>query len=125
VARVRAVLRRAAEPPQPESSLLYRDDRLAIDVAEHRVTLDGEVIELTPTEFRLLIALAEAPNRVHAYAALLSSVWGPEYVDDIDFLRVYLWRLRKKIEPDPAHPRWLLTERGFGYRFAGTPGGAP
>jgi two-component system KDP operon response regulator KdpE len=119
VARVRAVLRRAREPAEDTSRLLYRDDRLSIDAADHRVARDGQTIELTPTEFKLLVALAAAPNRVHAYRTLLSTIWGPEYLDDVDFLRVYVWRLRKKLEPDPANPRWLLTCRGFGYRFAG------
>jgi two-component system KDP operon response regulator KdpE len=83
------------------------------------VTLSGSPVELTPTEFRLLVALAGTPDRLHSYADLLHSVWGPEYADDVDFLRVYVWRLRKKLEADPSHPRWLSTERGFGYRFIG------
>jgi two-component system KDP operon response regulator KdpE len=119
VARVRAVLRRAREPTKDANTLLYRDDRLCIDAAEHRVARDGRTIELTPTEFKLLVALAGAPDRVHSYSMLLSTIWGPEYLDDVDFLRVYVWRLRKKLEPDPGNPRWLLTRRGFGYRFAG------
>jgi len=120
VARVHAVLRRAREAPSLRP-LLYRDDALTIDVGEHRVTRDGERVDLTPTEFRLLVALATAPDQVRSQAALLSEVWGPEYVDDVDFLRVYVWRLRKKLEADPARPRWLTTERGFGYRFATRP----
>jgi two-component system KDP operon response regulator KdpE len=120
VARVHAVLRRAREAPSLRP-LLYQDDGMTIDVGEHRVLRDGEPVDLTPTEFRLLVALAAAPNQVRPQAALLSEVWGPEYVDDVDFLRVYLWRLRKKLEADPAHPRWLRTERGFGYRFATRP----
>ena len=62
---------------------------------------------------------------MQSYAALLATAWGPEYVDDIDFLRVYVWRLRKKLEPHPEKPRWILTERGFGYRLAGADRGAP
>jgi two-component system KDP operon response regulator KdpE len=79
--------------------------------------MDETAVELTATEFRLLLALVDQPGHVHSYGALLSSVWGPEYTDDIDFLRVYVWRLRKKIEPDPNKPQWLINERGFGYRF--------
>lgn len=120
VARVRAVLRRAAEPNRPGPRLLYEDDGISIDVAAHQVKRDGSLVSLTPTEFRLLVTLVEAPNQVQTYSALLSTVWGPEYVDDIDFLRVYIWRLRKKLEADPTGPRWLLTERGFGYRFSAT-----
>jgi DNA-binding response OmpR family regulator len=119
VARVRALLRRARAADSTTRELFYDDGTLTVNVAAHRVARSGEPIALTPTEFRLLVALVEAPGRVHPYAALLSSVWGPEYVDDVDFLRVYVRRLRKKLEPDPERPRWIVTERGFGYRFAG------
>lgn len=118
IARVRAVLRRARSPAATGEALTYDDGSLLIDVAQHQVRLEGEPVELSPTEFRLLVALAEAPGRVHPYGALLSRVWGSEYVDDIDFLRVYIWRLRKKLERDPERPTRILTERGFGYRFA-------
>ncbi len=117
IARVRAVLRRARSPATTEEAFRYDDGSLLIDVAQHQVRLESEPVELSPTEFRLLVALAEAPGRVHAYGALLSRVWGSEYVDDIDFLRVYIWRLRKKLEKNPDKPTRLLTERGFGYRF--------
>ncbi|MGE0056915.1 MAG: response regulator transcription factor [Dehalococcoidia bacterium] len=120
LARVRAVLRRSSTQQRP-AELLYDDGVLCIDAAKHEVTLAGKPVDLTPTEFRLLVALAAAPDRLHAYAELLQSVWGPEYVDDIDFLRVYVWRLRKKLETNPSQPRWLSTERGFGYRFVGHP----
>ena len=118
IARVRAVLRRTRAPATTEEAFIYDDGSLLIDVAQHQVRLESELVELSPTEFRLLVALAEAPGRVHAYSALLSRVWGSEYVDDIDFLRVYIWRLRKKLEKNPDKPTRLLTERGFGYRFA-------
>jgi DNA-binding response OmpR family regulator len=120
LARVRAVLRRSqAALRQPE--LLYDDGLLRIDTTTHEVTLRGEAVELTPTEFRLLTTLAGAPNRLHTHAELLQSIWGPEYADDIDFLRVYVWRLRKKLEAAPEAPHWLSTERGFGYRFISHP----
>lgn len=118
IARVRAVLRRARAPVTAQDTFRYDDGSLMIDVAQHLVRLDGEPVELSPTEFRLLVALAGAPGRVHDYSALLRRVWGDEYVDDIDFLRVYVWRLRKKLEKDPERPTRILTERGFGYRFA-------
>ena len=123
IARVRAVLRRAQAPPHTQAALLYDDGILSINVPEHWVRIRDTAINLTPTEFRLLATLAQAPHRVHTYAALLAHVWGPEYVDDVDFLRVYVWRLRKKLEADPENPRWILTERGFGYRFAEARGG--
>ena len=116
-ARVRAVLRRAEAGPALEQPM-YSDGTLSIDSSRHEVSVAGKAVELTPTEFRLLIALANKPGIVHTFEALLTTVWGPEYADDIDFLRVYVWRLRKKIEPDSERPRWILTERGFGYRFA-------
>jgi len=116
LARVRAVLRRARGQERPQE-FVYDDGVLRIDAAHHEVTLSATPVELTPTEFRLLLALATAPNRLHPYADLLQAVWGPEYRDDIDFLRVYVWRLRKKLEASPDAPRWLSTERGFGYRF--------
>jgi two-component system KDP operon response regulator KdpE len=120
IARVRAVLRRAARRGAPEDAqdIAYDDGTLLIDSGRHEVSLRGEKVELTPTEFRLLVALARQPGRLQTYESLLKSVWGPEYTDDIDFLRVYVWRLRKRLEPDAEKPRWILTERGFGYRFA-------
>ena len=134
-ARVRAVLRRA-NPSAPQSGsgpaasvpargeFRYDDGILSIDVARHEVRLRGAPVALTPTEFRLLLTLARTPGRVHNYAGLLSDVWGPEYIGDVDFLRVYVWRLRKKLEADPENPTWIQTERGFGYRFAGQRRGA-
>jgi two-component system KDP operon response regulator KdpE len=118
VARVSAVLRRMRASPSEPPAVMYDDGTLFIDAARHEVRLGGSQLELTPTEFRLLVALAEHPGQVQPFETLLSRVWGPEYADDIDFLRVYVWRLRKKLEPDEEKPRWILTERGFGYRFA-------
>ncbi len=120
LARVRAVLRRSQSGFAPQAAV-YDDGQLRIDAESHEVTLSGSPVELTPTEFRLLTTLAFDPGRVHAYAGLLQTVWGPEYVDDIDFLRVYIWRLRKKLEKTPETPNWLVTERGFGYRFVSHP----
>ena len=116
VARIRAVLRRAGRGTA-EGAFAYDDGTLSIDASDHQVRLNGEPVDLTPTEFRLLLMLARAPNRVHSYAELLVGIWGQEYVDDLDFLRVYVWRLRKKLGADSDNPRWIATERGFGYRF--------
>jgi two-component system KDP operon response regulator KdpE len=118
VARVQAVLRRAQAPAPFARDVFYDDGALRIDAAKHEVVLNSEAVELTPTEFKLLLVLAAKPGQVHTYHALLTSVWGPEYADDIDFLRVYVWRLRKKLEADSEKPHWIRTERGFGYRFA-------
>jgi two-component system KDP operon response regulator KdpE len=117
-ARVQAVLRRTQAPVQTDREVAYDDGTLVIDAAKHEVRLAGEPVELTPTEFRLLIALVRRPGLVQSFESLLITVWGSEYADDIDFLRVYVWRLRKKIEADSEKPHWILTDRGFGYRFA-------
>lgn len=125
LARVNAVLRRAEAPlqsAQPGGSgteLLYDDGTLRIDEGRHEVAVLSKRLELTPTEFRLLLALAKANGRMRGYADLLTSVWGPEYRDDLDFLRVYVWRLRKKLEALAPGRSWISNERGFGYRFAG------
>jgi two-component system KDP operon response regulator KdpE len=116
-ARIGAVLRRAQAPAPTPPDAHYDDGTLLIDAGRHEVRLKGTLIDLTPTEFRLLLSLAAHPGRVHIYSSLLSTIWGPEYANDIDFLRVYVWRLRKKLEEDPGNPRWLINERGFGYRF--------
>ena len=118
-ARVRAILRRTGESaPEASPGLVYHDEALSIDVSTHTVLLNGEPVDLTPTEFRLLVALAENAGKVQGTLSLLSNIWGPEYVDDVDFLRVYVWRLRKKLEHRDQPHRWIHTERGFGYRFA-------
>jgi pimeloyl-ACP methyl ester carboxylesterase len=105
----------------PASSLpampLFDDGSLVIDTESHQVTLNGRPIELAPTEFRLLVALASAPGRVQAYDELLHRVWGAEYVGETDFLHVYVSRLRRKLGRDA-----IATERGFGYRFVGASG---
>ena len=116
-ARVQAVLRRAAWGPPDGSEASYSDDYLTVDLANRRVSLQGEAVELTPTEFRLLAYLVENGNRVLTYGQLLENVWGWEYMDDFDYIRVYVWRLRKKIEQDAKNPRYIRTEHGVGYRF--------
>lgn len=119
LARIASVLRRtgAHQAAADVEPFLYRDADLSIDTVHHEVIANGSPLELSPTEFRLLVTLAEAPRRVHTYASLLRAVWGPEYSDEIDFLRVYVSRLRRKLEVDPDQPKRIITERGFGYRF--------
>lgn len=119
LARVRAVLRRSTSGAAGRSALMYDDGDLLVDAVHHRVEVNGVPVELTPTEFRLLATLAASPNEVRSYTSLLTEVWGPEYADDIDFLRVYVWRLRKKLELGPESPRLISNERGFGYRLVG------
>lgn len=117
LARVRAVLRRAALPPVSEPDLSYNDDHLVIDLGHRRVLIEGEPIQLSPTEFSLLAVMVKHANQVLSPRQLLEQVWGWEYMDDVDYVRVFVSRLRQKIEPDPKAPRYILTERGVGYRF--------
>lgn len=117
-ARVEAVLRRTRMPSGSETPALYSDGRLVIDPVRWTVTVDGEAVELTATERRLLFLLAENAGRVLTTNQILEQVWGPEYLDEADYVKLYIWRIRQKIEIDPRAPRYLLTERGLGYRFA-------
>ncbi len=118
IARVRANLRRAAaEPVYTRSGVIYSDGYLTVNTDERRILLDGDPIKLSPTEFNLLVKLIESAPRVVAYRELLEDVWGYEYIDDIDYLRVYIWHLRRKLEPNPKEPQYLVNELGVGYRF--------
>jgi two-component system KDP operon response regulator KdpE len=116
LARVRAVLRRKAQPAEVTPSILAIGD-LTIDLARRRVVRQGEEIRLTPTEYKLLRELATNRGKVLLHGELLARVWGPEYRDEVDYLWTYVRYLRQKIEPDPAHPRYLLSEPGVGYVF--------
>ena len=117
LARVRAVLRRAALPPPTEEPVTYSDEYLTVNLAERRVVVQGEPVKLTPTEFRLLALLVKNAGRVLTFQQILEHVWGWEYQDDVDYVRIYVWHLRQKIEEDPSQPRYILTEYGVGYRF--------
>ena len=118
LARVRSNLRRAAsEPTHFKNEIVYSDDYLMVNLEEHRVSLNGEPIRLTPTEFNLLAHLVDAAPRILTYRELLEQVWGFEYIDDIDYLRVYIWHLRRKLEPNPKEPAYIVNEMGVGYRF--------
>ncbi|MBN1248918.1 MAG: response regulator transcription factor [Anaerolineae bacterium] len=117
VSRVRAVLRRLQTLVPAEDSILEIDDYLGIDFNTVEVIVDGERVKLRPTEFRLLRHLVENAGWTVPHSTLLSKVWGYEYKDEISYLRLYINYLRKKIEPDPSNPRYILTERGMGYRF--------
>ncbi|MCD6358920.1 MAG: response regulator transcription factor, partial [Dehalococcoidia bacterium] len=123
-ARVQAVLRRADLPStlDKEQKASYSDDYLTVNINDHKVFLNGERVKLTPTEFRLLALLVQNAGRVITHRQVLERVWGWEYVDDLDHVRVYIWHLRQKIEVDPANPRYILSESGVGYYFqkAGT-----
>jgi two-component system KDP operon response regulator KdpE len=117
VSRVRAVLRRVQSLTPAGTSILEIDGRLSIDFNTAEVIVAGERVKLRPTEFRLLRHLIENAGWTVPHGTLLSKVWGYEYKDAISYLRLYVNYLREKIEPDPAHPQYILTERGLGYRF--------
>ncbi len=115
--RVQAVLRRSQWPEETIVRRTFKAGPIEIDFAQHRVTRDAEPVKLTPTEYRLLAYLAANANRVISHRELLRAVWGPEYGDESEYLRVYIRYLRQKLEPDPANPRYLLTQPAAGYMF--------
>ena len=113
--RVKAVLRRSKWPDEIGTRQVFRTGPIEIDFAQHRVSVDGQVVKLTPTEYRLLVYLATNANRVILHRELLRAVWGPEYGDETEYLRVYMRYLRQKLEPEPSSPVYLLTQPGAGY----------
>jgi two-component system KDP operon response regulator KdpE len=117
VSRIRAVLRRHYAPPPIPQTTVKVDDRLVIDFARREVLVNGERVNLRPTEYRLLYHLVQNAGYVMTHEMLLTRVWGPEYRSETHYLRLYITYLRQKIEEDLAHPKYILTERGIGYRF--------
>jgi len=116
LARVRVLLRRTAllttaEPPT------YSDEYLTVHLAERRVTVQGKLRHLTRKEYSLLACLLQNAGRLLTYQQLVERVWGQKYTDNLDYVRVYIWRLRQKIEKNPDQPQYILTEHGLGYRF--------
>jgi two-component system KDP operon response regulator KdpE len=120
-ARITAVLRRSGQAaPDGRSSTgkaPYVDSRLSIDFERHEVKVRGELVDLTPTEFKLLGILVHHQGRVLPHRYLLNEVWGPEYTDQLDYVKLYIRYLRMKIEDDPSKPTYIHTEWGVGYRF--------
>ncbi|HEX2341268.1 MAG TPA: response regulator transcription factor [Vicinamibacterales bacterium] len=119
LARVRVALRRTTGDPEPAGQLTRGD--LVVDFDKRRVVRNGDEIRLTPKEFELLVYLVRNAGRVLTHRALLREIWGPHVVDQPEHLRVLVNAVRKKVEPDPAHPRYILTEPWVGYRFAEDP----
>ncbi|MBN1287443.1 MAG: response regulator transcription factor [Anaerolineae bacterium] len=117
VARVRALLRRVQIEEPSADEAIYDDGYLSVDLIGRHVRVKGQRIHLTPTEFKLLTVLLENAGRVVPQRELLEKVWGREYIDDVYYPRVYVSQLRRKIEPDPANPVYILTEHRVGYRF--------
>ncbi|HEX4207979.1 MAG TPA: response regulator transcription factor [Ktedonobacteraceae bacterium] len=123
LARVRAVLRRAqlAAPEQGQPGTAATVGKVTLDHDQHKVTREGRAIDLTPTEYRMLIYFMQNVGRVVTQDMLLENVWGPTYVGEGHMLQVNINRLRRKIEPDPNHPRYILTKVGVGYLFNAQP----
>lgn len=117
VSRVRAVLRRIDQGSAAGDGIIEVDEHLNIDFGRREVWLDGELIKLRPTEYRLLYHLVQNAGWVLTYDQILSKVWGYEYRDEPHYVRLYVNYLRQKLEKDPANPVYILTERGVGYRF--------
>lgn len=116
LARIRVELRHSARPTHGNASV-FRTGSLEMDLERRRVLVSGREVHLSPTEYDLLKALVAHPNRVLTDRMLLSQVWGSEYGSGDNYLHVYIARLRKKIEPNPQSPRYLITEPGVGYRL--------
>ena len=117
VARVKAVLRRSQHPESLVTTVWACGD-LEIDFARRLVKMHDEKVSLTRTEYALLRELALHPNCVMLHRDLLKAVWGPEYVDDVDYLRAYIRYLRRKLEDDPSNPQYIVTSTGVGYMLA-------
>jgi DNA-binding response OmpR family regulator len=115
--RVKALLRRTFTPSPARKTTIVVDKDLTIDFSKREVWVRGEKVTLRPTEYRLLYHLVNNAGRLMTHETLLSRVWGHEYRDESHYLRLYITYLRQKLERDPAHPKYILTERGVGYRF--------
>jgi two-component system, OmpR family, KDP operon response regulator KdpE len=115
LARLRAALRRTA--PSESTPPRVQTDAFTVDIAARRVTTPAGDVRLTPTEWNLLEVLVRNPDKLVGHKQLLHDVWGPNYESQTNYLRVYMAQLRRKLEPDPARPRYLITEPGVGYRF--------
>jgi DNA-binding response OmpR family regulator len=115
--RIKAVLRRAEGPGTGMHGLIDIDDRLKIDFDRREIWLEGKLVKLRPTEYRLLYHLVQNAGWVITHDQILAKVWGYEYRDEPHYVRLYINYLRQKLEQDPADPKYILTERGVGYRF--------
>ena len=118
IARIDAILRRCSNTNLKKKPDTFRYEELEVDWKSHQVYINGKRINLSPTEFRLLTCLIENRGWVVPHEELLRKVWGPHYIGDKSFVKLYIRYLRQKIELDPSSPKLILTERGIGYRFA-------
>jgi two-component system KDP operon response regulator KdpE len=117
LARIKAVLRRLDMPPPKSRAPSFRSGDMEMDFASQEVRVKGDHVKLTPTEYKLLYHLVRNAGHTLTHGTLLAKVWGREYRDEVDYLRVYVRRLRDKLGDDPEKPRYIRTERGLGYRF--------
>lgn len=117
VSRVRAVLRRTETQRPGNDNVIEVDDRLKLDFDRREVWVDGKLVKLRPTEYRLLYHLVQNAGWVVTHDQILAKVWGYEYRDEPHYVRLYVNYLRQKLEEDPSNPKYILTERGVGYRF--------
>ena len=117
VSRVKAVLRRSEVPGEGSTDVIQVDDHLKIDFNRREIWVSDKLVSLRPTEYRLLYHLVQNAGWVLTYDQILSRVWGYEYRDEPHYVRLYVNYLRQKLEQDPANPKYILTERGIGYRF--------
>jgi DNA-binding response OmpR family regulator len=115
LARLRAAVRRAT--PSDEQVLIVQTAHFRVDLAAKQVLRDGREVRLTPTEWQLVELLVRNPDRLVSQRQLLLEVWGPKYREETNYLRVFMAQIRRKLEPDPAHPRYFITEPGMGYRY--------
>jgi two-component system, OmpR family, KDP operon response regulator KdpE len=115
LARLRAAVRRAT--PSDEQVLIVQTPDFRVDLAAKQVVRDGKEVRLTPTEWQLVELLVRNPGRLISQRQLLHEVWGPKYREETNYLRVFIAQIRRKLEPDPAHPRYFITEPGMGYRY--------
>ena len=120
-ARIKAVMRRAQAPPPLSGGGKFSSGNLLVNYATHQVFLKDKLIKLTPIEYKLLYQLTRNAGQVLMHDDLLSKVWGPAYLGELDYLRIYVRRLREKLEENPQQPSQILTERGLGYRFEANP----
>jgi two-component system KDP operon response regulator KdpE len=117
LARIRAALRRSASAGQEGSGAVLRFGKVEVDLEKRLVKVDGEDVHLTPNEYKLLQVLVQHPGKVLTQRQLLNEVWGPHHTEQAQYLRVYVAQLRRKLESDPARPKYLQTEPGIGYRL--------
>jgi two-component system, OmpR family, KDP operon response regulator KdpE len=115
LARLRAAVRRAT--PTDEQIPIVQTPDFRVDLAAKQVVRDGKEVRLTPTEWQLVELLVRNPGRLVSQRQLLAEVWGPKYREETNYLRVFIAQIRRKLEPDPAHPRYFITEPGMGYRY--------